>query len=491
MSKLKVLSVASEIFPLVKTGGLADVAGALPGALAHEDIQATTLAPGYPGLIAKLDKAEPAHRYDALFGGPATLLAAKAGELDLFVLDAPHLFARAGNIYLGPDGLDWPDNAERFGALARVAADIGKGTATSFAPDVVHAHDWQAALAPAYLHYDGGPRPGTVVTVHNLAFQGHFPASLLGPLGLPASALVIDGVEYFGGIGFLKAGLQFADRITTVSPTYAREIMTPESGMALDGLLRYRADVVEGIVNGIDVDVWNPETDAHLPQAYSATRLDMRARNKTALQRRMDLADKADAPLFGVVTRISSQKGLDLLLGALPAMLELGGQLALLGAGDRVLQAAFAEAARTHAGTVGCIFEYDEGIAHLVQAGSDFLLVPSRFEPCGLTQLCALRYGAAPIVARVGGLADTIIDANEAALAAGVATGLQFAPPAVAPFVYALRRAASLYQDSATMHRLRLNGMRADVSWRGPAKRYAALYREIATASAGAAADAA
>ena len=491
MSKLKVLSVASEIFPLVKTGGLADVAGALPGALAHEDIQATTLAPGYPGLLAKLDKAEPAHRYDALFGGPATLLAAKAGELDLFVLDAPHLFARTGNIYLGPDGLDWPDNAERFGALARVAADIGKGTATSFAPDVVHAHDWQAALAPAYLHYDGGPRPGTVVTVHNLAFQGHFPASLLGPLGLPPEALAIDGVEYFGGIGFLKAGLQFADRITTVSPTYAREIMTPESGMALDGLLRYRADVVEGIVNGIDIDVWNPETDVHLPQAYSATRLDMRARNKTALQARMDLAQKADAPLFGVVTRISSQKGLDLLLGALPALIELGGQLALLGAGDRILQAAFAEAARTHAGTVGCIFEYDEGIAHLVQAGSDFLLVPSRFEPCGLTQLCALRYGAAPIVARVGGLADTVIDANEAALAAGVATGLQFAPPAIAPFVYALRRAAGLYQDSATMHRLRLNGMRADVSWRGPAKRYAALYREIATASAGAAADAA
>jgi starch synthase len=205
----------------------------------------------------------------------------------------------------------------------------------------------------------------------------------------------------------------------------------------------------------------------------------------------MDLAPKADAPLFGVVTRISSQKGLDLLLAALPSLIEMGGQLALLGAGDRVLQDAFAEAARTHAGTVGCIFEYDEGIAHLVQAGSDFILVPSRFEPCGLTQLCALRYGAAPIVARVGGLADTVIDANEAALAAGVATGLQFAPPAVDPFVYALRRAAGLYQDAAAMHRLRLNGMRADVSWRGPAKRYAALYQEIVTASAGAAADAA
>jgi starch synthase len=491
MSKTKVLSVASEIYPLIKTGGLADVVGALPGALAFEDIVATTLAPGYPGLLSKLDKAEPAHSFASLFGGPATLLAARHGGLELFVLDAPHLFARPGNLYLGPDGLDWPDNALRFAALARVGADIGKGALTNFAPDIVHAHDWQAALTPAYLHYDGGRRPGTVMTVHNLAFQGHFPAALLGPLGLPPDSLVIDGVEYFDGVGFLKAGLQFADRITTVSPTYAREIMTPESGMALDGLLRARADVVQGIVNGIDVDVWNPETDAHLPQPYAAEEVHLRASNKAALQRRMDLDLKPNAPLFGVVTRISSQKGLDLLLDCLPTLREQGGQLALLGSGDRVLEAAFAEEARTHAGAIGCVFDYDESVAHLMQAGSDFILVPSRFEPCGLTQLCALRYGATPIVARVGGLADTVIDAKEAALAAGVATGLQFSPPAAPPFAYALERAGLLYQDAAAMRRLRLNGMRADVSWRGPAKRYASLYREIAPANlAGAAASA-
>ena len=360
------------------------------------------------------------------------------------------------------------------------AADIGKGAATSFAPDIVHAHDWQAALAPAYLHYDGGRRPATVMTVHNLAFQGHFGADLLATLELPPEALTIDGVEYFGGIGFLKAGLQFADRITTVSPTYAREIMTPESGMALDGLLRRRAAVVQGVVNGIDVDVWNPENDAHLPQPYSAARIDLRAANKIALQHRMDLQRRPDAPLFGVVARISSQKGLDLLLDGLPDLLEAGGQLALLGAGDPALEEAFAQAARTHAGEVGCIFDYDEGIAHLVQAGADFIVVPSRFEPCGLTQLCALRYGATPIVARVGGLADTVIDANEAALSAGVATGLQFAPPAVGQLAYALKRAVGLYADAAAMRRLRLNGMRADVSWRGPAKSYAALYQAIA-----------
>jgi starch synthase len=256
-------------------------------------------------------------------------------------------------------------------------------------------------------------------------------------------------------------------------------------------LLRARAHVVQGIVNGIDVDVWNPETDPHVPKPYNAARINLRAPNKAALQRRMDLAPKAEGPLFGVVTRISSQKGLDLLLDALPILLEQGGQLALLGAGERTLQEAFAEAAQTHAGAVGCIFGYDEGIAHLVQAGSDFILVPSRFEPCGLTQLCALRYGAPPIVARVGGLADTVIDANEAALAAGVATGLQFAPPAVDQLAYALRRAAALYADARAMRRLRLNGMGADVSWAGPAKRYAALYQDIATARAGSATDAA
>ena len=319
MSELKVLSVASEIFPLVKTGGLADVAGALPGALAREGVEMRTLVPGYPAVIAKLAAASPAHDYADLFGGPARVLAGKAEGLDLFAIDAPHLFDRPGNPYLGPDGLDWPDNAQRFAALGRVGADIGLGAIAAFRPQVVHAHDWQAALAPAYLHYADGPRPGTAITIHNMAFQGHFPASIFAELGLPASALTIDGVEYFGGVGYLKAGLLLSDRITTVSPTYAREIMTPEFGMALDGLLRTRAADVQGIVNGIDDMVWNPATDPALAQNYSALRIDMRVRNKAALQTRMGLAAGASRPLFGVVSRLSDQKGLDLLLQALPA----------------------------------------------------------------------------------------------------------------------------------------------------------------------------
>jgi starch synthase len=480
MSGLKALSVASEVFPLIKTGGLADVVGALPGALLRESVEMRTLVPGYPGLIAKLGETEVAHSYAALFGGVARVLATRYESIDLFVLDAPHLFDRPGNPYLGPNGLDWTDNAQRFAALSRVGADIGRGAVAAFTPDIVHAHDWQAALAPAYLHYDGGRRPGTIITVHNLAFQGHFPVALLAALQLPPQAMSLSGVEYFGGIGFLKAGLQLSDRITTVSPTYAREIMTPESGMALDGLLRSRAALVHGIVNGIDIDVWNPAKDRLLPQAYSSLRIDMRPRNKYALQQRMALNPSVDSPLFGVVSRLSSQKGLDLLLSALPMILASGGQLALLGSGEKALEDGFAAAAHAHPGSVGCIFAYDEEISHLMQAGSDFILVPSRFEPCGLTQLYALRYGATPIVTRVGGLADTVIDANEAALSAGVATAIQFYPPSLEQLSDALRRAFAYHRNMETMRRLRLNGMRADVSWRGPAKRYAALYKEIA-----------
>ena len=484
MSDLRVLSVASEIFPLVKTGGLADVAGALPRALASEGVEMRSLVPAYPTIKGKLADVTVARDYPNLFGGPARVLAGQAEGLELFAIDAPHLYDRPGNPYLGPDGLDWPDNARRFAALARVGADIGLGAVPAFEPEVVHAHDWQAALAPAYLRFAEGRRPGSVVTIHNLAFQGHFPISVFWELRLPDRALAIEGVEYFGGVGYLKAGLQLADVVTTVSPTYAREIRTPEFGMALDGLLRARSRAVHGILNGVDDSVWNPVADPALPQNFGATRVDLRVRNKTALQAKLGLTPSEDRPLFAVVSRLSQQKGLDLLLQALPALIAKGAQLAVLGSGERTLEAGFAEAAVTRAGSVGCVFAYDEKLAHLFQGAADFILVPSRFEPCGLTQLCALRYGATPIVSRVGGLADTVIDANEAAMAAGVATGIQFSPLSVDALGYALDRALAIYDDPTSMRRMRLNGMRADVSWRGPARRYAALYRSIARPAA-------
>ena len=487
MTSVTVLGVASEIFPLIKTGGLADVTGALPAALAAEGVQVTTLVPGYPAVLDRLDDAEPVHHFAALFGGPARLLRGRASGLDLLAIDAPHLYVRPGNPYLGPDGRDWPDNAVRFAALGDVAAQVATralagvapGAGQGIAPDIVHAHDWQAGLAFAHLHYRGGPRPGTVMTVHNLAYQGVFPAALLATLGLPPAAFNIDGVEFYGNIGFLKAGLVFADRITTVSPTYAAEIRTPEGGLGLDGLLRARAPVLQGILNGIDDTVWNPAADKFITADFSPSRLRRRAANKVALQARLGLAAEPDALLLGVISRLTDQKGLDLLLADLAGLLLLGAQLALLGAGDRALEDGFSALAAANPGRIACVIGYDEALAHQIQAGADALLVPSRFEPCGLTQLCALRYGALPVVARVGGLADTVIDANEAALAAGCGTGVQFAPVTGEMLQAALQRTAALWRQPTTWQRLQRNAMRADVSWRGPAARYAALYRGL------------
>jgi starch synthase len=479
MARLSVLAVASEVFPLVKTGGLADVVGALPAALAREDVATRTLVPGYPQVLAALPDAESIHAFASLAGAPARLLAARHGTLDLLVLDAPQLYARPGNPYLGPDGSDWPDNALRFAALAQCAAAIARGDVAGPPPDIVHAHDWQAGLAPALLHYAGTPRPRTVMTVHNLSFQGLFPRELLETIGLPEHAWSLDGVEYHGAISYLKAGLGLADRITTVSPTYAVEIRTPEEGMGMDGLLRRRAAVLAGIRNGIDDDLWNPATDPLLPSRYDAKTLSRRAANKRALQGKLGLAALPAAPLFGVVSRLTLQKGIDLLLGALPKLIDAGAQLALLGSGERGLEAQLAAAAERHPGRVSVTLGYDEGLAHLVQAGADALVVPSRFEPCGLTQLYALRYGAVPVVARVGGLADTVIDANDAALAAGVATGIQFAPVTAPAIELALERTLALFRDARAWRRLQARGMAADVGWARPARRYAALYRDL------------
>jgi len=479
MKPTEVLSVASEVYPLIKTGGLADVVGALPGALAEHGFAVRTLVPGYPAVMKAVERAEPAHAYASLQGGAARLLAARAAGLDLFVLDAPHLFNRPGGPYADPRGVDWPDSALRFAALARAGADLGLGRVQAYSPKVVHAHDWQAGLVAAYMHYDGARRAGTVMTVHNLAFQGQFDRRLLASLGLPAASFTRDGVEYYGDIGYLKASLRLSDRITTVSPTYAAEICTPESGMGLDGLLRGRADKLSGILNGIDVAVWDPAADVMIDTAFTRDDLGPRASNRAALQEAFELETDGDALLFAVISRLSWQKGLDLLLAALPVLLAERGQLALLGSGDPALQAGFAAAAKTHPGRVGCVFGYDEALAHRLQAGADAILVPSRFEPCGLTQLCALRYGAVPVVARVGGLSDTVIDAGPMALAAGVASGVQFAPVNEPMLEHALRRTAALHRDAAVWRQLQLNGMACDVSWQAPARRYADLYRGL------------
>ena len=473
---MKVLAAASEAYPLVKTGGLADVVGALPRALQPFGVEVTTLVPGYPAVIAALSDGEVLHRYADLSGGPARLVAGTAKGLDVIALDAPHLFNRAGNIYLGPDGKDWQDNAQRYAAFSIAATELARGAIAGYAPDLFHAHDWQAALVPVYLKFGGGPP--SVMTVHNIAFQGQFPALVFPSLHLPERAFAIDALEYYGTVSYLKGGLQCADAITTVSPSYAQEICTPEFGMGLDGVLRSRRAVLSGIVNGIDAEVWNPATDADIAATYDATALPRRAQNKRVIEQRFGL-DRGDGMLYCVVSRLTWQKGMDIFAGCLDDLVASGARLALIGSGEAGIERSVLAAAARHKGRIGVVTGYDEAMSHLLQAGADAIVIPSRFEPCGLTQLYGLRYGCVPVVARTGGLADTIVDANDAALSAGVATGIQFSPVDGTALTAALARTAELFADREAWAAMQTQGMKADVSWTRSAGAYARLYRRL------------
>jgi len=470
----RVLSVASECAPLVKTGGLADVAGALPAALRPHGWETRTLLPGYPRVMAALGAATEVATDPDLFGGPARVLSGRAGGLDLLVLDAPHLYDRPGPPYSGPDGKDWPDNPERFAALSWIAAGIAAKGAGGWHPEVLHAHDWQAGLAPYYVHAGGSGIP-SLITIHNVAFQGLAPAARLSALRLNRADFTQNGFEYWGQISALKAGIAFADRITTVSPTYARELRTEEFGMGLQGMLRARETDLSGILNGIDMEVWDPATDPMIRSRFRTPR--GKARNKRALRREFGLPD-TPGPLAVVVSRLTHQKGLDLLLEALPAFVDRGGQLALLGSGDPDLERAFAAAAASHP-LIAVRIGYDEALSHRMYAGGDAVLVPSRFEPCGLTQLYGLRYGAIPLVAYTGGLVDTVIDATPMALRSGVATGIQFHPITSDALAAALIRLLELYNDAPAWSRLQGNAMRQPVGWDGSAADYAALYEAV------------
>ncbi|WP_189367752.1 glycogen synthase GlgA [Tateyamaria omphalii] len=471
----KVLSVASECAPLVKTGGLADVAGALPGAVAPLGIEMRTLLPGYPAVMDALGGADTVAEISDLFGGAARLLSGQAAGLDLFVLDAPHLFDRGAGIYLNDDGVDWPDNPERYAALCRVAADVAGGVLGDWRPDLVHCHDWQAGLVPYYLKRSGFPVP-SVLTIHNIAFQGLVPMARAKVLGIAKRDLTREGVEYWGQISALKAGLVWADRLTTVSPTYARELMTSDFGMGLDGVLQTRKADLSGILNGIDLDVWSPEVDSHI-QTYKTPR--GKAANKKALRAEFELPE-TDGPLCVVVSRLTEQKGLDLLLDALPALLDRGGQLALLGSGDPTLEKAFAEYDHPH---VAARIGYDEALSHRMMAGGDAILVPSRFEPCGLTQLYGLQYGTLPVVALTGGLADTVIPATPATMAKQVATGLQFHPVTADALSNALMQLCDLFAAPKLWSKMQRNAMAQPVGWAPSAAAYAALYDDLVKAA--------
>ena len=476
---MRVLSVASEAFPLVKTGGLADVAGALPEALAEHNIEMVTLLPAYPKVKAALKDHKVSTVQADVLGFPVAFLYADIEGLGaLIALECPQLFERDGGIYGDKTGRDWPDNGLRYAVLCRAAQLLAQGLDGAKGFDVVHAHDWQAGLVPAYLRYYA-PHIPSVLTIHNIAFQGQFSPSLFGALGLPNEAMAVEGLEYYGDISFLKAGVHYATAVTTVSPTYAREILTPHFGMGFDGLIRARSNDLHGIVNGLDVRVWDPETDPHLDANYSVSDITKRSANRRALANHFGLDHDAEAPLAAIVSRLTAQKGMDVVLEAVDRMVAMGFQLVVLGSGDAEFEHGFRQAALRHAGRVGVQIGYDEGLSHLIHGGADTLLVPSRFEPCGLTQLSALRYGVIPVVARTGGLADTIVDANHAALTANVATGVQFDGVHAQGFLDAMARLHALFQDKTNWILMQRRAMRAELGWTASAGHYAALYKEL------------
>lgn len=471
---IRVLSVASEVAPLIKTGGLADVVGALPGALASEDVDMRILLPGYPDVMAGIGESSAVWTFPHLFGGMATLRYAEAHGLKLYVVDAPHLYDRAGNIYVKANGEDYEDNPQRFAALCRAGAEIAAEGAGDWAPELLHCHDWQAGLVPVYLREQGAAVP-SIITIHNMAFQGLAPAGHLGLLGLPDEGFDPEGFEYYGQISALKAALVYCERITTVSPTYAEELTRPEFGMGLDGVIRARSHDLHGILNGIDTDIWDPADNEYLETTFERPRGKKAA--KIELRGSFGLGE-AEGPLCIVVSRLTQQKGLDMLIEALPELLERGGQLALIGTGDADLEDAFRDLADREP-HVAVRIEYNEPLAHRAIAGGDAILVPSRFEPCGLTQMFGLRYGTVPLVALTGGLADTVVNASDAAVKAGCATGLQFTPIDAFALRFAFRRLCALYADVDIWRKIRRNAMAHPVDWSGSARLYRELYEEL------------
>lgn len=470
---MKVLFATSEARPLIKTGGLADVSGALPAALREIGIDCRLLLPGYHAVLSGARQTREVLRLADLPGyGEVRLLEARMPDTDvpIYIVDYPWHYQRDGGPYQDATGHDYPDNAWRFALLSRIAALLASPLSPlDWRPDVLHCNDWQTGLAPAYLHFMGGGAP-SIMTIHNLAYQGIFPPDLVGPLGLPWSSFSVEGVEYYGNLSFLKAGLYYADWITTVSPSYALEIQREPLGMGMQGLLASRSARLTGILNGIDMADWNPSSDLHLPCEFSVRALAGKRRCKQALQQDLNLEADIDAPLLGVISRLTYQKGIDLVVQIADALIAQGTQLVILGKGEAGLEQSCRELAARHPGRVAAIIGYDEGLSHRIEAGVDIFLMPSRFEPCGLNQMYSQRYGSVPVVYATGGLKDTVED--------GV-TGFVFSEPSAHGLWLAIQRALTAFADKAAWRRLMLAGMHKDFSWEASAQQYAWLYRML------------
>ncbi|ODT79367.1 MAG: starch synthase [Nitrosomonadales bacterium SCN 54-20] len=482
---LDVLFITPEIHPLNKTGGLGEVSAALPTALSALGADMRILVPGYPQVLNGLKNKQKIAEFAAQASFPAaTLLSAKlpfgtSGNVPLFIIDCPELYWRDGGPYTDVQGHNWPDNALRFGLLSKIGAILASDASPlDWHPDVVHCNDWQSGLVPAYLHFHKGTKAASLMVIHNLAFQGVFSPETVSQLGLPQTSFQAEGVEYYGGMSFLKAGLYYCDHIVTVSPTYAREIQVPPLGFGMEGLLSRRHERITGIVNGIS-DEWDPVNDPYLEHNYSMDDPSGKAINKTVLQQQLGLTVDADIPLFGAVSRLTYQKGYDLLLRIVTQLIDMPGQLVILGNGEAALEQELMRMARNHPGKIAVRVGFDEKLAHLIEAGADSFLMPSRFEPCGLNQMYSQYYGTPPLVHGTGGLLDTVVDCTPVSLADETATGFVFHELTPEAFLGTLERTVAAYRDKPVWRRLMRNGMAKDFSWRASAIDYRKIYLSL------------
>jgi starch synthase len=481
MSNLRVLFATSEVFPLTKTGGLGDVSHALPNALRQIGVDVRLLVPGYSEILEQLSLSV---EYEHLMLFPnlemVRILVGTIpdGNIPIYVIDCPRLFVREGGPYQDKNGKDWQDNALRFGVLSKVAALFGMKH-FSFQPEVIHCNDWQTGLAPTYLTYSPAPHAQTVMSIHNIAYQGIFSPDTMNVLELPPQSFNISGLEYNGHVSFLKAGIYYSNWVTTVSPNYAREIQTPEYGYGLHGLLTHRRHQLTGILNGINTHAWNPATDPYLHHPYTIDNLIEKSNNTRTLRAQLGLRASRQRPLLGVVTRLTYQKGIDLLIPIIPEIIKEGGQLAILGSGDKELQNRLLDLVNQYPGDISVTLGYNEALAHQIEAGSDIFLMPSRFEPCGLNQMYSMRYGTIPIVRATGGLADTVVDTTPYNLDEQLATGFVFKHENSEALLHCIRRAMVTFRDKITWYMLQVNGMNCDFSWHHSAQQYLTLYRKL------------
>ena len=484
---MKILFASSEAHPLIKTGGLADVAGSLPRAIRNLKHDIRLIIPAYRQVLEQAEKfVFVTHRILEDIDQSVRILAGRlpGSTVTLYLVDAPELFDRDGKPYSDGKGKSWPDNAERNSAFCRTITAIAMDEiGLDWQPDLVHCNDWQTGLVPAMLAVRKN-RPPTVFTIHNLAYQGLFDWKVFQRLNLPTNFWSTEAMEFHNQFSFIKGGLVFADWITTVSPTYAKEICTSEFGCGLEGLIEHRKDALTGIVNGVDYAVWNPARDLQIPVQFNQRSLSHKIENKRALQERFELPVDNRTPLFAVISRLVEQKGIDLILEVVPELVKKGAQLVILGSGDSQLEVDILQAEKKYPEQMGVVIGYNEELAHHIEAGADFFLMPSRFEPCGLNQIYSQRYGTVPIVRHTGGLADTVTDTTPETLENKTATGFSFREASATALWDAIARALDYYQDADCWQQIMITGMRQDFSWKHSAEQYLALYEQLLASTA-------